>query len=247
MAIYFISDLHLSSHTPEIFGALQRFLSSLLPGDQLYILGDFFDAWIGDDDDDPFSLSVNSTLASLTDRGVSGFILTGNRDFLLGSDFCQHTGFSLLPEEHVVTLNGERVLLMHGDSLCTDDSAYIQFRNMVRQPQWQDHVLSLPLVNRRIMAGQLREQSKSLNAIKAEDIMDVNQAEVEARLLKWGVKKLIHGHTHRPARHDFKVDNSDCERWVLGDWDSDLWYLRVTDKFDLVNTPITRKDSIPQT
>ena len=129
MAAFFISDLHLSPQEPRIFSAFVDFLTRLQAGDDLYILGDFFDAWLGDDEDEPFALEVKNTLAQLTGRGVNGYMLTGNRDFLLGETFCQQTGFTLLPQEHVITLNGERVLLMHGDSLCTDDTAYIFWAN----------------------------------------------------------------------------------------------------------------------
>ncbi|HEY6529175.1 MAG TPA: UDP-2,3-diacylglucosamine diphosphatase [Cellvibrionaceae bacterium] len=219
MTSFFISDLHLSPEHPEIIAAFVTFLTRLESGDDLYILGDFFDAWIGDDDDDPFALEVKNTLTQLTTRGVKGFMLTGNRDFLLGETFCQETGFVLLPQEHVITLNGERVLLMHGDSLCTDDKAYMEFRQMVRQPAWQAQVLSLPLPQRRALAAQLRQQSQSLNMMKAEDIMDVNQSEVEARMRYWGVNKLIHGHTHRPSKHQFEIKGIVYERLVLGDWE----------------------------
>jgi UDP-2,3-diacylglucosamine hydrolase len=233
MASFFISDLHLSPEHPEIFTAFVTFLTRLESGDDLYILGDFFDAWLGDDEDDLFALEVKNTLAQLTGRGVNGFMLTGNRDFLLGETFCQETGFTLLPQEHVITLNGERVLLMHGDSLCTDDKAYMEFRQMVRQPAWQAHVLSLPLPQRRALAAQLRQQSKSLNAMKAEEIMDVNQSEVEAKMKYWESRKLIHGHTHRPYKHVFAVDGALYERWVLGDWGNKNWWICVERDWEL--------------
>jgi UDP-2,3-diacylglucosamine hydrolase len=225
MTAYFISDLHLSEETPHIYEAFKDFLTRLQTGDDLYILGDFFDAWIGDDEDATFALEVKETLRQLTRRGVTGCMLPGNRDFLLGETFCRETGFTLLPEEHVITLNGERVLLMHGDSLCTDDTEYMKFRQMVRNPAWQAQVLSLPLAQRRAMAAQLRQQSKSLNAMKAEDIMDVNQREVEARLGYGGVTKLIHGHTHRPRNHTIENVGSSAERWVLGDWGINLYWI----------------------
>jgi UDP-2,3-diacylglucosamine hydrolase len=225
MTAYFISDLHLSEETPQIYEAFKDFLTRLQAGDDLYILGDFFDAWIGDDEDAPFALEVKETLRRLTQRGVTGYMLPGNRDFLLGETFCRETGLTLLPEEHVITLNGERVLLMHGDSLCTDDTEYMKFRQMVRNPAWQAQVLALPLAQRRAMAAQLRQQSKSLNAMKAEDIMDVNQSAVEARMEYWGVNKLVHGHTHRPRQHTFKIAGATAERWVLGDWGPNLWWI----------------------
>ncbi|HNG60618.1 MAG TPA: UDP-2,3-diacylglucosamine diphosphatase [Cellvibrionaceae bacterium] len=233
MTAYFISDLHLSEETPQIYEAFKDFLTRLQAGDDLYILGDFFDAWIGDDEDAPFALEVKETLRRLTQRGVTGYMLPGNRDFLLGETFCRETGLTLLPEEHVITLNGERVLLMHGDSLCTDDTEYMKFRQMVRNPAWQAQVLALPLAQRRAMAAQLRQQSKSLNAMKAEDIMDVNQREVEARMEYWGVSRLIHGHTHRPCQHTFKIAGATAERWVLGDWDQQYWWLIGNDQLTL--------------
>lgn len=238
MTSFFISDLHLSASEPKVFAALVAFLGRLQSGDDLYILGDFFDAWIGDDDDDPFAQEVKSNLRALTERGIKGYMLTGNRDFLLGEAFCTETGFTLLPQEHVITLNGERVLLMHGDSLCTDDSAYMQFRQMVRSPAWQQQVLSLPLNQRRAMAAQLRQQSKSLNAMKAEDIMDVNQGELEARMGHWGVDKLIHGHTHRPCEHHFEIESKLAERWVLGDWGDTYWWIEINEDWALEKSPI---------
>lgn len=237
MASYFISDLHLNSQEPKVFTAFVNFLTRLQEGDDLYILGDFFDAWIGDDDDDPFALKVKATLAEITGLGVQGFMLTGNRDFLLGEAFCKDTGFTLLPQEHVITLNGERVLLMHGDSLCKDDKAYMEFRQMVRQPAWQQQVLSLPVAQRRVMAAQLRQQSQSLNAVKAEDIMDVNQSEVEARMSFWGVNILIHGHTHRPYKHKFDIQSVSAERWVLGDWGKNFWWIEVNNRWALEKSP----------
>ncbi|MEY4590786.1 MAG: hypothetical protein RL497_2862 [Pseudomonadota bacterium] len=238
MATFFISDLHLNPQEPKVFTAFVHFISRVQAGDSLYILGDFFDAWLGDDEDHPFALELKNALAQLTERGVLGFMLTGNRDFLLGTAFCQATGFTLLPEEHIVTLNGERVLLMHGDSLCTGDAAYMEFRQMVRQSAWQAQVLSLPLPQRRTLAAQLRAQSQSLNAMKADDIMDVTQHEVEARMQHWDVTKLIHGHTHRPATHRFSLSDAPCERWVLGDWGDYLWCLVVAEQWQLVQEPI---------
>lgn len=227
MRSLFISDLHLGHHLPNIVNGFFRFLDDqAASADQLYILGDFFDAWIGDDDDDSL---VEEIKKQLRDYALHHqiFFIHGNRDFLLGERFAQETGITLLPESQVIDLNGEKTLIMHGDTLCTQDAEYLTFRTMVRNPAWQQQVLSLPLPQRRRMAEDLRQKSKSMNAMKAEDIMDVTAEEVVRVMADAGVQTLIHGHTHRPAKHSLVVNNKDATRWVLGDWGKDGWYLDV--------------------
>ncbi|WP_185230398.1 UDP-2,3-diacylglucosamine diphosphatase [Teredinibacter franksiae] len=229
MADFFISDLHLKASREDLAEAFSRFVEQhLLPasrGNTLYILGDFFDAWIGDDEDEPFYLGILETLRNWTDSGLTIYFMSGNRDFLVGEAFAAKTGVTLLAEEHLIALNRQPVLLMHGDSLCTDDTEYMGFRAQVRNVTWQQTVLQVPLAQRRVMAQQLRQQSQSMNATKAEDIMDVNADAVNAVMAKHGVTCLIHGHTHRPKVHDLAVEGTEAKRYVLGDWDSHGWYI----------------------
>ena len=240
MTIYFISDLHLSPAHPEIRDAFYKMLSEKFSeATALYILGDFFDAWIGDDEDDPFYSNIVKTLKSYADNGLTIYFMHGNRDFLVKDTFCRAAGVTLLQDPCVIELNGQAVLLMHGDSLCTADHEYMAFRAQVRSEQWQSQILSLPLEQRRVMAAQLREQSKSMNSNKADDIMDVNPEDVESAFREYRVKTLIHGHTHRPACHDLCVDDKQCQRIVLGDWHQQGWYLKAEqDSLELLNFDI---------
>ena len=230
MTTYFISDLHLQASHPELTTGFYRFVEqTITDATDLYILGDFFDAWIGDDEDDSFYLGVIEKLKSYTDNGLRIFFMHGNRDFLVGKIFAEQTGVTLLDDPTDITLAGKKVRLMHGDSLCTTDTDYMQFRAQVRSPQWQQQVLSLPLAQRRMMAAQMRAQSQSMNSNKAEDIMDVNPIDVAAQFAQNEAKPkidiLLHGHTHRPARH--QVNESGNERIVLGDWGKTMWYVRA--------------------
>jgi UDP-2,3-diacylglucosamine hydrolase len=225
MRILFISDLHLGHHSPKIVEGFFYFLQQqAADADQLYILGDFFDAWIGDDDDDALVAKIKRQLRDYS-RNHPVFFLHGNRDFLVGEKFAQDTGVQLLPEFCQIDLDGRAALIMHGDTLCTQDVEYLKFRNMVRNPAWQQQVLALPLPQRRQMAAELRKKSQSLNAMKAEDIMDVTPTEVEKVMAEASVDLLIHGHTHRPAHHHLTVNGVAAERWVLGDWGDSGWYL----------------------
>jgi UDP-2,3-diacylglucosamine hydrolase len=224
MRTLFISDLHLHETRPQLTRAFFHFLhTQAKDAEQLYILGDFFDAWIGDDDDAPLNTEVANELKKLSDSGTRIFIMHGNRDFLLGEQFAVQAGAQILAEYTTIDLYGEPTLLLHGDSLCTDDNEYIAFRQQVRSPLWQQQVLAQPLAARRILAAQLREKSQSMNSLKAEDIMDVNQTEVIHVMQNAGVKRLIHGHTHRPARHIFDMAGDTAERFVLGDWHDKGW------------------------
>ncbi len=219
MAILFISDLHLDSRRPE---PLARF-HALLAGparraEALYILGDLFETWIGDDDDRPPHPEVLSTLADLAAAGKPVYVMHGNRDFLMSERFERETGCRLLPEATVVDLYGETTLLLHGDTLCTDDLEYQAFRRQVRDPIWQAGFLALPLAERAALAQKAREGSRAAMQDKAEEIMDVTQAAVVAAIQAHGVRQLIHGHTHRPAIHRLALPGGDARRIVLGDW-----------------------------
>lgn len=228
MIRYFISDLHLQPTREDLAAAFYGFVEhTAADADELYILGDFFDAWIGDDEDDPFYRHMIERLHGYTGQGLKIRLQHGNRDFLIGARFSQETGVELLDEQVCIDLNGQRALLMHGDSLCTDDADYMAFRSQVRSPQWQQQILAKPLAERRAMAAHLRAQSSSMNAMKAEDITDVNPGEVDKALRHAESRLLIHGHTHRPCVHDCLVAEQPAKRYVLGDWGDKGWYLRA--------------------
>lgn len=230
MSVLFISDLHLHETRPQITRAFFHFLHTQAMGsEQLYILGDFFDAWIGDDDDNALNAEVATELKKLSSAGTQIFLMHGNRDFLLGEKFAAMAGAQLIAEGTVIDLYGCPTLLLHGDELCIDDKDYIAFRQQVRSPQWQQQILAQPLAARRALAAQLREKSQAMNSLKAEDIMDVSQAEVIRVMENAGVTRLIHGHTHRPARHALEVNEKAAERIVLGDW-HDLGWAIVVDR-----------------
>lgn len=194
----------------------------------LYILGDFFNIWIGDDDTDDFGRQVGDVLAAFTASGSALYLMHGNRDFLLGEAFCRRAGATLIQEPTVVHCFGQDYLLMHGDALCTKDTDYMAFRAMVRDAQWQRDFLAKPLAERRAFADKARAGSKAMASNKAEDIMDVSPDEVIRQMSALGQKTLIHGHTHRPAVHDLSVDGAPARRIVLGDWDSHGWYLEIS-------------------
>lgn len=215
----FIADLHLDSGRPAVTRLFLDFLKDRArDADALYILGDLFEVWIGDDDDDPMAWQVASALRALATAGVPVFFQHGNRDLLIGEDFCRKSGATLLEEETVIDLYQKPTLLMHGDTLCTDDTAYQAFRAMVHDPAYQSDFLSRPLEQRRAIAANLREQSREATGRKAETIMDVNPGAVTSALRRHGVTRLIHGHTHRPAMHDLVIDGRPARRIVLGDW-----------------------------
>lgn len=219
MTTLFISDLHLEPTRPAITTLFLDFLEQRARrAEALYILGDLFEAWIGDDDDADIGRTVAAALRTLTVQGVPTFFLHGNRDFLLGERFAVASGIQLLPESMVIELGGERVLLLHGDTLCTDDVEYQAFRAQVRDPAWRARTLALPLAQRRALAGQLRETSRQATRQKAADITDANPTAVDQALCAHGVRRLIHGHTHRPAIHDWALDGQAARRAVLGDW-----------------------------
>lgn len=218
----FISDLHLDASAPHLTQGLLRFLSAESDRcDAIYVLGDLFEAWIGDDDDQALNKTISDAFQSVVQQGCSVYLMHGNRDFLIGQQFCDRSGAELLDDPTVIDLYGTPTLLMHGDSLCTDDAEYMAFRANIRKPQVQADLLAKPLAERRQIATALRSQSKESMSNKAEDIMDVNAAEVDSQMQQFDVSQLIHGHTHRPAVHALNGGNM---RLVLGDWGNSFWY-----------------------
>lgn len=227
MNTYFISDLHLHPGRDDLAQGLFNFLDTTISdGDTLYILGDFFDAWIGDDEDQPYYIGIKQKLATLAERKITLYFMHGNRDFLIQSGFAKDTSARLIADPTLIELAGKKVLLMHGDSLCTQDVEYMAFRGQVRNLAWQQTILALPLAQRRLMAAEMRKKSMSMNSNKAEDIMDVTPAEVDVVMQAHSADILIHGHTHRPARHQLENHR---ERIVLGDWDKTAWYIKADD------------------
>lgn len=214
---HFISDLHLDESRPRATAAFLRFVAALR-SDALYVLGDLFEAWLGDDDDAPLGVAVAAAFAMLAARGTRLHFQHGNRDFLIGSGFAGRAGIELLPESHVATIEGVPTLLLHGDTLCTGDVAYQQFRRQTRAPAWQAGFLAQPLAARRAFAAQARQRSAEHTANAPEALMDVAPDAVRDALRAAGVARLVHGHTHRPAIHAFDDDGRVCERIVLGDW-----------------------------
>jgi UDP-2,3-diacylglucosamine hydrolase len=199
------------------------FLSSRAAGAEvLYILGDLFDAWIGDDHHNPAIDPIQAALLGLTQNGTDVRLMHGNRDFLIGQAFCSASGVELIPDPTLTEFAGERVLLMHGDLLCTDDHAYQAFRRQVREPRFIEQFLSLSIEERVRTAAEYRAKSGEANARKAEEIMDVNQQTVEATMLAQGAFRLIHGHTHRPALHKFDLQSREAWRCVLPEWQDHL-------------------------
>jgi UDP-2,3-diacylglucosamine hydrolase len=218
MATLFISDLHLDARHPQIARQFLRFLEDSADADALYILGDLFESWIGDDDPDPGKRRVVAALREFTDRGTPCHVMQGNRDFLYGERFERESGCRLLPDPVVVHLYGQRVLVTHGDALCTDDHAYQNLRATVRDPGWQRKFLALTPQQRLSLAETARAGSKAHIERAASRIMDVNQTTVDTAMRAADVTTLLHGHTHRPAVHHFKLDGQDASRIVLGDW-----------------------------
>jgi UDP-2,3-diacylglucosamine hydrolase len=216
----FIADLHLDERQADTAALFLKFLKQplLKQADALYILGDLFEAWVGDDDDLPFHQTIKTALAQTTDKGIPLYLLHGNRDFLLGQAFCRQTGCVLLADSVAIDLYGEKTVLMHGDRLCTQDIAYLSMRQQMRNPLWQQQFLAKPLYQRRQIAQQLRQQSQSAVEQKSAAIMDASPSAVEQVLRQHQARCLIHGHIHRLAQHDFVWAGQACQRWVLGDW-----------------------------
>ena len=233
--ILLISDLHLEESRPDITRALLRFLDSNKSRcDALYILGDLFEVWIGDDEISALSTAVATALKDFSAAGSTIKIMHGNRDFLLGSGYASQCGASVIDDPLVIETDSGSMLLSHGDSLCTDDVDYIQFRNMVRTDSWQQEFLAMSLEDRRAFAEKARQQSRMATSTKENSIMDVNQVEVEKLLTETGQTTLIHGHTHRPALHELTLSipvngKSLAQRVVLGDWDRNPRYAEIGD------------------
>ncbi len=241
MTTYLISDLHLCPSRPGATALLLSFLAGpAARAGALYILGDLFEYWAGDDHlGDPFNARVCTAIKAVATHGIPVFFLAGNRDFLVGEDFARACGTSLLTEPLIRDIAGKPTLLLHGDTLCTDDIDYQNFRTMVRAPQWRSDFLSRPLAERISVIEGLRERSTVEKQRKSMALMDTNNDAVAAAFSEHGVTRMIHGHTHRLAHHEHSVDGQICQRWVLGDWsdtagnclacDADQWKFRYWD------------------
>lgn len=219
MTTLFISDLHLEADHPEIGDQFLALLEDEAKGaEALYILGDFFETWVGDDDPDEYYAMIKESLRNLVDHGVPVYFMHGNRDFMIGEQFAAETGVTILPDPYPTELYGKQVLLSHGDALCVDDVEFQQSRAMTRNPVWQAAMLTKPLEERLAIAAHARAQSVARTATLAEEIMDVNAEEVRKTIGEHGVDILLHGHTHRPAIHEVEVNDRIARRIVLGDW-----------------------------
>ncbi|MCU0975244.1 MAG: UDP-2,3-diacylglucosamine diphosphatase [Steroidobacteraceae bacterium] len=239
MTALFASDLHLEPGRPEITRQFLEFLAGPVPeAAALYLLGDIFEAWLGDDVPDPLGAEVANALSAVSARGTAVYVMQGNRDFLLGDGFCARAGATLLPDPVIVSHAGGRALVTHGDALCTADGAYQRLRSLVRDPRVQRAFLSLPAGARRALATEARAGSRAHLAEAGQYITDVEPSSVEAVLREAGVDVLLHGHTHRPGTHALAVDGRRCTRIVLGDWHAGGSYLRWDARgFELVTLP----------
>nr|WP_205246287.1 UDP-2,3-diacylglucosamine diphosphatase [Enterobacter sp. Acro-832] len=229
VATLFIADLHLQTEEPAITAGFLRFLrGEAKSADALYILGDLFEAWIGDDDPNPLHREMAAAIHALVDSGVPCYFIHGNRDFLIGKRYARESGMTLLPEEQVLDLYGRKVLIMHGDTLCTDDTGYLAFRAKVHTPWIQKVFLALPLFIRNRIAARMRAGSKAANSSKSMTIMDVNPQAVVRVMEKHDVQWLIHGHTHRPDVHFLIANGEPAHRVVLGAWHTEGSMVKVT-------------------
>ena len=242
MSNLLISDLHLHPKRPEITqGLLQLMRSFYGKINRLYILGDLFDYWVGDDYSDTEVVRVKQLLCELQTQHVTCYFIHGNRDFLLGEHFARETGIQLLPEESRIKLKHQPAIITHGDQLCTRDTAHQQFRAMTQSASWRQQMLARPLAERIQLAEQIRQISKANYSNKAEDIMDVTPEAVHALMQRHQVPLLIHGHTHRPAVHTLHCHHQPAKRIVLGDWGAKGWYLTdVQDQLELQSFVIAR-------
>ncbi len=230
MTTLFLSDLHLDAERPQITDLFLRLLADEgRHAESIFVLGDLFEAWVGDDDDSEVGARVAEGLRAARDVGAQIGFIRGNRDFLLGQDYAERAGFTLLPDPCVLRLHGEPTLLLHGDLLCSDDAAYLAFRRQVRDPAWQANFLSQPLAARQAFAKKARAESSARQQGMALEIGDATQAAVEEMLRRFGLRRMIHGHTHRPAVHDFNIDGAPHQRIVLGDWYEQGSVLRLDD------------------
>lgn len=241
MSRLFVSDLHLDASAPAAVEQFLAFLRTHASGaEALYILGDLFEAWVGDDESETNKRVICEALRTLTSSGVACFVLHGNRDFLLGRGFCESTGCRLLPDPVIAEFDGERVLLTHGDALCTDDHSYQELRSIVRTVLWQRRFLALPLADRELLANQARAGSRQHTARTVPKIMDVNPEAVATAYRVTGVRRIIHGHTHRPGVHDTTVERTRAQRIVLGAWYEQGSYLTYeNERYELRELPRT--------
>ena len=239
---YFIADLHLAQNRPDITACFLSFLQNQAPqAEKLFILGDLFEYWVGDDDDSQFVAEVANALKQLS-NSTKIFFIQGNRDFLLGKKFAKRCGMILLNDVEKISLYQHELVMLHGDTLCTRDLGYQAFRKKSRSWWWQAIVKSLPLFVRKKIAEDYRKQSAASTAMKSQEIMDVTQSEVENELTKHNVQLMIHGHTHRPAIHQFEMNNTACTRVVLGDWyEQGAWLKFSSDGYELLNQPFESK------
>ena len=238
---YFIADLHLSESRPDISACFLRFLESdAIEAEKLYILGDLFEAWVGDDDDSPFLKTIADALTKLSQTGTKIYYIHGNRDFLIGKRYAKQAKMKLLPEVDTIDLYGQHVVIMHGDTLCTRDVDYQVFRKKSRSWWWQAAIKSLPLFVRKKIAANYRKKSTSATSVKSQEIMDVTESEVIECLQKYQSQLLIHGHTHRPAVHQVSANGKSAQRIVLGDWYEQGAWLKVSkNSIELLNQPLT--------
>ena len=238
---YFIADLHLAQNRPDITACFLRFLKNdAIKAQSLYILGDLFEAWIGDDDDSPYLATIAKALTTLSGFGTKIYYIHGNRDFLLGNKYAQKAAITLLPEIDLIDLYGQAAVIMHGDTLCTRDIAYQKFRLKSRSWGWQTLIKTLPLFVRKKIAADYRKKSAAATATKSQDIMDVTPEEVINCLESYQSQLLIHGHTHRPAIHALIANNNKAKRIVLGDWYEQGAWLKVTPtNMELIHQPLT--------
>ena len=218
MATYFISDLHLERIESSITNIFTEFLDDLNQNDSLYILGDLFESWIGDDNVTELSQYISDQLLSLSGRNISVAIMHGNRDFLIGEDFCKASSIELINDPRIIEIDTKKVMLTHGDELCTDDKEYQAFRSVVRNPLWQKDFLNFPISKREKIAGEAKDASKDSKENKAMEIMDVNTDAVLKAFNDHPVEIMIHGHTHRPNIHEISNEERKLTRYVLGDW-----------------------------
>ena len=218
MATYFISDLHLERIESPITNILTTFLDDLNQNDSLYILGDLFESWIGDDNVSELSQYISDRLLMLSKRNISVAIMHGNRDFLIGEDFCKASSIELINDPRIIEIDTKKVMLTHGDELCTDDKEYQAFRSVVRNPLWQKDFLNFPISKREKIAGEAKDASKDSKESKAMEIMDVNTDAVLKAFNDHDIEIMIHGHTHRPNIHKVSNEGKNLTRYVLGDW-----------------------------
>lgn len=241
MTKLFIADLHLSEARPDLTNAFIHFLATkATQADELYILGDLFEFWIGDDEQSPLQQQITLALKTLSEQGCRLFYSHGNRDFMIGKRFARECGMMLLPPIYSCEIAGEQALLLHGDQLCTDDEAYQRFRRITSWPWLQWIFLHLPLSRRVKIAQQIRQGSHKGKQQKSRSIMDVTPSSVNDCFAQHQATLMIHGHTHRPMIHELSLDNGQkVRRIVLGDWNTDLWYLQIDDRdINLISQPI---------